>query len=343
MQTSHKLTRILLGLTALVSLAAMSFGQVFTKGATAEKLNQIEVSDQKPGSILVYPYYTSNAQTKADTRVTLTNLAGTLSGLNDVDYNANWQLKNGTIYAHIFFLNGANCAQADMYVCLTKGASITFNASTQDPDITGYIIAVAVNEMGRPVSWNALIGNAFVSTADVVGNYGAEAFASTYRPGQETIGDREIEKGELKLNGAIYDRGADQFAVEIQSPATAAGQTVVHASVDGDIAAGSTNSISQLNTGLVIRGDEKQGSFVGFLSGGCLSTGSIRVDRPRVPTGMGAFVPAGQIATLVYNTNRASVGLLLTPKANAWSGIRGLHKTRTKDSSLTIPVFMPVC
>ena len=349
MRTSHKLTQLFLGLTALISLAAASFGQVFTQGAIAPATgvnaggvpfsNQIEVSDQKPGSILVYPYYTSNAQTKADTRVTLTNLAGTLSPLPWVE---NAALRGGTIYAHIFFLNGANCSQADMYVCLTKGASISFNSSTQDPDITGYIVAVAVNEMGRPVSWNALIGNAFVSTPDVAGNYGAEAFASSRPAGANT----EAGNGDtaaLALDGTIYDRGADQFAVEIQSPATATGQTIVHASVDGNISSGGTNSIAQAGTGLVIRGDEKQGSFVNFLSGGCHSTGSIRVDRPRVPTGMGAFVPAGQIATMVYNTNRASVGLLLTPKANAWSGIRGLHKTRTVNSTLTIPVFMPVC
>jgi hypothetical protein len=33
----------------------------------------------------------------------------------------------------------------------------------------------------------------------------------------------------------------------------------------------------------------------------------------------------------------------LTPKSAAWSGIRTLHKTRTRNSSLIIPVFMPVC
>ena len=53
MQTSHKLTRIFLALASLVSLAAMSFGQVPTFGAIGAPINQIEVSDQKPGSVLV--------------------------------------------------------------------------------------------------------------------------------------------------------------------------------------------------------------------------------------------------------------------------------------------------
>ena len=111
MQTSHKLTRLFLGLASLVALAAASFGQVPTFGAVGALVNQIEVSDQKPGSILVYPYYTSSAQTKADTRITLSNLGAT---------NA---------IVHLFLLAGANCQQADQYVCLTKGASISFKAS----------------------------------------------------------------------------------------------------------------------------------------------------------------------------------------------------------------------
>ena len=324
MQTSHKLTRIFLALASLVSLAAMSFGQVPTVGARGAQLNQIEVSDQKPGSMLVYPYYTSNAQTKADTRITLSNLG------------------QANVGVHVFFLRGSDCQQSDQFICLTKGASISFKASEQDPETTGYVIAVAVDGMGRPISWNGLIGNAFVSAGDNVGNYGAEAFASTLKAGSLTDSNA-VDTAVLRLNGATYDRGADQFAVEIQSPNDATGQTIVHASLNGDISAAGVSGISQSGTGLLWRGDEKQGSFVRFISGNCQSINTISATAPRVPTGLGVFLSKGSIGTLTYATSNASVGLLLTPKTNAWSGIRTLHKTRTKDSSLTIPVFMPVC
>ena len=324
MQTSHKLTRIFLALASLVSLAAISFGQVPTVGAQGAPLNQIEVSDQKPGSMLVFPYYTSNAQTKADTRITLTNLA-----------------QSGVI-VHVFFLRGNDCQQSDQFVCLTKGASISAKMSEQDPEVTGYVVAVAVDGMGRPVSHNGLIGNAFVSAGDNVGNYGAEAFASSHKAGEWTAGDA-ADTANLLLNGVNYDRGADQFAVEIQSPNDATGQTIVHASLNGDISAASVSGMSQAGTGLVVRGDEKQGSFVRFISGGCQSINTISATAPRVPTGLGVFLGKGSIGTLTYATVNASVGLLLTPKTNTWSGIRTLHKTRTVNSALKIPVFMPVC
>ena len=352
MRTSHKLTQVLLSLTALVSLAAVSFGQVPTWGGPAQELNQIEVSDQKPGSILVYPYYNSNAQSKADTRLTLTNLAGTLSlAPNPVDMIG----APGSIYVHIFFLRGSDCQQSDMYVCLTKGASISVKASEQDPEVRGYVVAVAVDGNGLPISYNALIGNAFVTDGANVGNYGAEAFAAVgVNTGRgTTTAVAGAATAALPFNGGFsadrqtrafgYDRGADQFAVEIQSPNDATGQTIVHVSVNGDISSAGVSGISQAGTGLVIRGDEKQGSFVRFISGGCQSVNTITATAPRVPTGLGIFLPKGSIGTMVYNTTVASVGVLITPNTNTWSGIRTLHKTRTVNSTLTIPVFMPVC
>ncbi len=338
MITSHKLTRMFLALASLVSLASLSFGQVPTVGAfPAPAVNQIEVSDQKPGSILVFPYYTSNAQTKADTRITLTNLMGTLSA---VPANGGG---NGSVIVHLFFLRGSDCQQSDQYVCLTKGASISFKASEQDPEVTGYVIAVAVNEMGAPQHRNQLVGNAFVSAGDIVGNYGAESFAAANGFVGAVLAVNADGTATLPLNGLGYDRGADQFAVEIQSPNDATGQTIVHVSLNGNISTAGLSSVSQSGTGLVIRGDEKQGSFVRFISGNCQSVNTITATAPRVPTGLGVFLPKGSIGTMVYNTNVGSVGLLLTPKNNAWSGIRTLHKTRTKDSELIIPVFMPVC
>jgi hypothetical protein len=188
-----------------------------------------------------------------------------------------------------------------------------------------------------------LIGNAFVNNGATVGNYGAEAFASSLQDGSLTDGDGASGTAVLNFNGQAYDRGADQFAVEIQSPNDAAGQAIVHVSLAGNIASASVSGVAQNGTGLLWRGDEKQGSFVRFIGGNCQSINTISTSAPRVPTTLGVFLPKGHIGTLAYATNVGSVGLLLTPNTNAWSGIRTLHKTRTVNSSLTIPVFMPVC
>ena len=47
-------------------------------------------------------------------------------------------------------MDGKSCAQADMFICLTPNASQAFKASELDPDNTGYIIAMVVNNDGLP-------------------------------------------------------------------------------------------------------------------------------------------------------------------------------------------------
>ena len=116
------------------------------------------VSDQKAGSLLVFPYYTSNAVSKKDTRVTLSNIGATKTAV------------------HVFFMD-ASCNQADTYVCLTPNASVAIKASEFDPEVSGgWIIATAVDANGIPTVANNLIGNAFVVDGDYNDNYSAEAF-----------------------------------------------------------------------------------------------------------------------------------------------------------------------
>ncbi len=404
MRTSHKLTQLFLSLTALVALAMASLAQAPTTGAIVPIanplalpaaqvgiVNQIEVSDQKPGSVLVFPYYTSNLNTRTDTRITISNLAtanltvvGLPGGPGPNPVGA-FQY-TGSIIVHVFFIRGSDCQQSDQYICLTKGASISFLMSQQDPDTTGYVIAVAVDQNGLPVSWNALIGNAFVNNGTIQGNYGAEAFANTGPFGfLTTTANLQSASATLVFNGGVplgvpggfgnlpfvppaafplgvapavalgYDQVPNQFAVEIQAPADAPGQTVVHAGLAGDISlGGALTGAAQVGTGLVWRGDEKQGSFVRFLVGVCQTFGVIRVDNPRVPGTLGVFLPKGSSAVLRYDTG-PSVGLLLTPFQftaalpsgvipGTFGGIRTLHKTRVATTtSLIIPVFMPVC
>ena len=61
--TSHKFTRLFFALAALIVLAASALA------GTAPA--NIGVSDQKAGSLLAFPYYTS--QGSSDTRLTISN------------------------------------------------------------------------------------------------------------------------------------------------------------------------------------------------------------------------------------------------------------------------------
>lgn len=323
MQTSHKLTRIFVALFTLIVLAAAAMAQNVDPN--------INVSDQKAGSVLVYPYYNSNSQTKADTRATISNLSATQ-----------------TIAVHLFFLD-KSCSQADTFVCLTPNASIAMKASEFDPDQLGWILAVAVTNGGLPADGRAnfLIGNAFVSDGDYVGNYGAEAFSDVRVP----AGQQTFNNGDGTASFAIL--APNSLAVEIQSPVDAPGQKIVTVGLSGNISTGATSGAGQRGTGVVYNGNEKPfGSFSPFLPNGCRSEAIIDAKTPRVPLGLANLIPAGHVGTLRINVGRVNtagqniggaVGLLMTPKTAKWSGIRGLHKTSQIASVLTVPVFNPMC
>ena len=100
---------------------------------------------------------------------------------------------------------------------------------------------------------------------------------------------------------------------------------------------------AQIGTGLVYNGNEKPfGGFSAFLTGTCQARGTISTSSPRVPKGMGVMIPTGQTGTMKLNVG-AAVGLLLTPRTATWKGIRTLHKTQTVATTITIPIFAPVC
>lgn len=279
-------------------------------------------SSQRPGSALVFPYYTSNSATKADTRLTISNV-----GTQNVS-------------VHIFFIDGTSCNQADQFLCLTPNASFAFKASEYDPEATGYLLAVAVDSEGRPVRNNALIGNAFVNDGDYVDNYGATGFWGHF-PNVATLNANGTAT--LNFNGSAYDRVPNQFAVELQSPLDAAGQRIVTASLQGDLTTSTMTGASQVGTGLVYNGNEKPfGSFSGFLKGTCQAIATISTTNPRVPNGLGVVIPKGQVGSMKITTG-AAVGLIMTPRTATWKGIRGLHVLGTTNATITIPMIRPVC
>ncbi len=292
------------------------------------------VSDQKPGSVLVFPYYTSNAAGTDDTRISMTHSSSPGARVYDV-------------FVHVFLIEGNTCLQADFFVCLTRGASFTFTANSIDPNVTGYIIAVAVNAAGLPVQNNVLIGNAFVNTTDYFGNYGAESFAANSAIAANLYADYGAT-ARLFFDSIGYDAVPKEFTVEIQSPATPAPplvtpvQTIVTAGMIGDLAAGTLSGASQAIVGQAFNDAEVARSANNIVMGRCQAIGTITTTNPRVPGGLLALIPLGRSGTLKFKVGGA-VGLLLTSRTSRWGGIRTLHKTATVATSLTIPIFTPDC
>ncbi|HEX4945830.1 MAG TPA: right-handed parallel beta-helix repeat-containing protein [Blastocatellia bacterium] len=313
--------------TTLTINNAASVGGVVTNLAYNFTVNcpltNTRVSDQKAGSVLVFPYYTSVIGGASDTRMTISHVGtGT-----------------GSIFVHLFLIDGASCQQSDLFLCLTPNASFSFKASDYDPGNTGYVIAVAVNQQGLPVRNNVLIGNAFVNTPTFVGNYGAESFWANNALALATI---EGGAATLYFDQVGYDAVPKQFAVEIQSPTDAVGQQIVTAGLSGSLVTGQVSGAAQIGTGQAFNEREVFTSFSAWLTGACQARATISTTSPRVPNGLGNLIKTGQTGTLKFNVGGA-VGLLLTPRTATWKGVRTLHKTQTTATTLTIPIFVPVC
>ncbi len=278
------------------------------------------ISDQKAGSVLVFPYYTSNVALQNDTRLSISNIG-----------------EQQTI-VHIFFIDGTSCNQADLFLCLTPNASFSFKTSEYDPEMTGWLLAVAVNANGNPIRNNSLIGNAFVRDGDYVDNYGAEAF----RANSAAVAAIGNGVATLFFDGGSYDAVPSQLAVEIQSPLDAAGQQIVTVGLRGDLTTSQMSGAGQVGTGQAFNEKEVFGSFNNWLIGTCQARATISTASPRVPNGLGNLIKSGQAGLLKFNVG-AAVGLIMTPRTATWKGIRTLHKTGLTTSTITIPIITPVC
>jgi hypothetical protein len=124
-----------------------------------------EPSSIKRGSVLVYNFYTSSASGVGshNTRFSLTNTHTT----NNVN-------------VALFFVANNDLVRT-VYLFLTRNQTVALLASNLDPGVTGYLIAVAVDALGCPLSHNFLLGDARVKLGgEHEAQFNAVAFAALY-------------------------------------------------------------------------------------------------------------------------------------------------------------------
>lgn len=354
MQTSH---RFFLS-TFIITLAFLCLGtanQVFAQGiqglpgsANDAALGR-GISENKLGSVLFFNYYTSDAlSAQVNTRFNITNVN-----------------PSQDIVIHVFFVDSNTCNIADAFVCLTGNQTTTFLASDLDPNITGYMVAVAVDTQGRPVGFNFLAGDELVVTS-TGHRFGLAAMAAARRDGNFASPiNTDGTSATMFFNGNQYDflpyaMVLDSFPSQVGAVGAPLADTRIYV----------YTPMTDLITGNVFSGtlfflmhDDAEHTFSGQLPLNCfLASDKQRITSVRTSPPINTIVPTGRTGWAAFygngsqkvlcSTSGSTTTLTTVPlmgatatKVGSFNGGHNLRyaTTFTPGYSISIPVITPSC
>ena len=284
------------------------------------------VSDQKAGSVLIYPVYTSGLNTvQEDTRITLTNINPSTS-----------------VYVHLFFVDGTTCAVADNYVKLTANQTMSFLMSDLDPQVRGYLVAVATDESGCPISFNWLIGETWVK------------FASGHQANLPALGvaaapgllpcPPDAVTANLLFNGVNYNMLPQVLAVSNLGSREDLNETMLVINRIGGTLATQASRLGGM-FGLLYDDVEYGASFT-IPAGGCQMVQTLGNTFPRVIPRYDQMIPGGRSGWMKIQSvtgEQAIVGSVINYNQGGRVGFGSGHNlhilSMTSEAVLTIPIF----
>jgi hypothetical protein len=294
-----------------------------------------EVSAQKPGSILIYPLYSSTPANlrRQDTRINITNTDPTRR-----------------VVVHLFFQDDDSGSVADGFLCLTPNQTASFLTSDMDPGVNGYLIVIAVDERtGCPVNFNHLIGDEYVKlSSGHAANLAAEAFAAL--AGAPPICADNATTVEINLDGISYNAAPRVLAVDnIPSPIDGNSTLLVIDRIGGSLATG-LSTIGDI-FGVAYDDLEQPASFA-FSTTRRQFRQIISVNFPRTSPRIPILIPAGRAGWMKFSrqTDGAIIGCVINFNPNASSDASAFNHghnlsklTLTTGASFTIPIVIPNC
>ena len=341
MLPSRKFTRALRALSAVFALMMMASAALAADPGIPYPSTS-PVSDQHPGSILFFNFYTSN---------------GTLPHLQNSRFSITNTSTTSSSIVHLFFVDGATCSPSNRYICLTPNQTTSVLASDPEPGPTGYLMALAVDLQGCPVSHNFLIGSVFVKTeTGHQASLEADGFSALYdgtAPGcnGQTVTLNILFDGNTIGNTPSYDRLPRVLAAtRVPSVADGNDTRLVLVRVGGSLLTGTT-PIGTL-FGLVYDDLENPHSW-SRQNVPCQLYLRIDNNFPDTAPPLETFIGAGRIGWLKAWNPVVDAGLLgsvlnrnanATSAPNAFVGGHNLHKlTLSASNTVTVPVFPPSC
>jgi len=153
-------------------------------------------SSAKAGSVLFFHKYTSDT-----TRSNEVNTLITLTNTNPRD----------SVIVRVFFIHDG--VFEDQFITLVANQARTFVAGKESPNMTGYVMAVAVNSQGLPSQFNWLIGGASLRD-DQRHEASYNAFAVAKRAGGPINYNDGGRSSSVKFDDKDYDRLPKVVAVD---------------------------------------------------------------------------------------------------------------------------------
>jgi len=289
------------------------------------------VSAQKPGSVLFFNIYTSDATDvdNQNTKFAVTNTNHSTS-----------------VSIQVFFIDSLSGAAASFSFCLTQTQTVSFESVDLDPNTEGYVIVVACDPNGAPVVHNDLVGDLYVKFSSGH-NAGLGAVGVTARSVPTVqLSDSQVD---LNFDGVGYDLLPLTIAVDNIPSRINNNDTIIFVNrAGGDI----INGVSEIGNmfGLLYNDAELAHSF-SFYSPRCQVKIVLNSNNPRTTPRFTTVIPDGRSGWLKLNSiqNRAIIGAVLNYNSgtfgvpNAFSGGHNLHTLTMTTSQLTIPVFPSGC
>lgn len=328
MSLQKYIPRVLLALCASVWLAWPTLAADPGSGLPSGS----EVSDQKEGSVLVYPYYTSSlvSPNMQDTRISITNSS-----------------TNATVVLRLFFVGGSGAVTA-YFICLTPNQTAAFLVSELDPGFTGFIVAVAIGLVsGEPINFNFLTGAADIKLASGHrASLKAEAIAAIANPPTSWVaGDNAAT---LNFDGVNYNRLPRALSVDTLRSAAGGNSTLlILIRITGAYTFPfAVNAIGAVTGALL--DDTAVSTGFSFTAATPQLVQTLSDSFPATMPGYTTLIPPGRTGWLKLwtNTDAGLFGAVINfnPSASAFSGGRNLRKlTLSTANSLTIPVTPPIC
>jgi hypothetical protein len=356
MSASHKHTRFFLslGLLVVMSVAALAAdpGLPLPSGQS--------VNGQIAGNMLIYNLYTSS----------ITDPVGTNTRINITNIDSQY-----ATFVHFFFVDGSSCSVADSFICLTPNQTMTFLASDIDPGVTGYIIAIAVDSSGLPLS--SIPGMA----PSPVGGEAANQVAEVAPPPPVLIGDEYVKmsprrKANLPAEATnpmpaptppiaplggnpIFLADPSQITLTIPNLPRVLAVNNITSRADGNdtllivnrIGGDLRSSAASIGSLFGIVYDQLENPYSWTSSGGCQIVRSLDNTFPRTTPRFGNVIPAGSIGWMKFwaTSDNALTGTVINSNSNAGSNPsafeqgHSLHNLRLTSATITIPVFPSNC